>query len=62
MSTQLVGRTDTLDGIKLSIDGQNHRPPRLIAVTGIGGIGYEFLFASRLQFFIRATKIACSTA
>ena len=43
MTSQLVGRTEALDSIMQSLQIQKFSSPRLIAVTGIGGIGYDIL-------------------
>ena len=38
-ASQLVGRVDTLEEIMDSLELENQTIPRLIALTGIGGIG-----------------------
>ena len=53
-ASQLIGRVETLKEIMNSLDSENKAAPRLIALTGIGGIGYFESFVvvinSRLVF------------
>ena len=41
-TSQLVGRVDTLGKIIESLE-EHDNSPKLIALTGIGGIGYEYI-------------------
>ena len=49
-ASQLIGRINTLEEIMDSLQFENETMPRLIALTGIGGIGYyePFVVASSL--------------
>ena len=53
-ASQLIGRVETLEEIEDSLRSENEDVPRLIALTGIGGIGYIQSFVvvseSRLAF------------
>ena len=55
-ASQLIGRVETLEEIVDSLRSENEAVPRLIALTGIGGIGYiqSFVVASnsRLAFLL----------
>ncbi len=39
-ASQLIGRVNTLEEIMDNLNFENGTVPRLIALTGIGGIGY----------------------